>query len=245
MELDRSLTHASILAVGLALGGLLVGNGFARGRAADRFVEVKGVSEHEVKADLALWPLRVVATGNDLVAVQATIARNTSQVYVFLHRHGIDTAQVEIQSVDVTDAYANVYGGERQGPARYVVTQTLMVRTSHVDVVVTASGKVGELVRAGVVLSSGRMGYGQSGPTYLFTKLNDLKPTMIREATASAREAAAQFAADSRSAVGGIRHADQGVFVILPRDQVEGVSQEMQPLKTLRVVTTVQYYLKG
>jgi hypothetical protein len=245
MELDRSTTHASILAVGLALAGFLVGSGFARGRAVDRFVEVKGVSEHEAKADLALWPLRLVAAGNDLAAVQATIARNTSQVYAFLRRHGVDTVQVEIQSLDVTDAYANVYAGERQGPARYVVSQTLMVRTPNVDVVVAASGKVGELVRAGVVLSSGRMGFGPSGPTYLFTKLNDLKPTMIREATASAREAAAQFAADSRSSVGGIRQANQGVFVILPRDQAEGVSEETQPLKTVRVVTTIQYYLRG
>jgi hypothetical protein len=68
---------------------------------------------------------------------------------------------------------------------------------------------------------------------------------MIREATASAREAAAQFAADSRSSVGGIRQANQGVFVILPRDQAEGVSEETQPLKTVRVVTTIQYYLRG
>ena len=95
------------------------------------------------------------------------------------------------------------------------------------------------------VLSSGGMGYGSSGPTYLFTRLNDLKPAMIREATASAREAAAQFAADSRSRLGGIRQANQGVFVILPRDQAQGVSEGAQPNKTVRVVTTVQYYLKG
>ena len=97
------MAHATILAIGIAVGGLLVGNGFARGRAADRFVEVKGVSEHEAKADLALWPLRLVAAGNDLGAVQATLARHTSQVYTFLRRHGIDTTQVEIQSLGVTD----------------------------------------------------------------------------------------------------------------------------------------------
>jgi hypothetical protein len=66
---------------------------------------------------------------------------------------------------------------------------------------------------------------------------------MIAEATASAREAAEQFAADSRSRLGGIRRANQGVFVILPRDVAAGVSEETQLNKTVRVVATVEYYL--
>ncbi len=245
MDINRWPSSSIILGIGIALGGLLVGNGFARGRATDRYVEVKGVSERDAKADLALWPLRLVVTGNDLGAVQATLVRNTAQVYAFLRRHRVDTTQVEIQNLEVTDAFANIYGGENRGPVRYVVTQTVMVRTANVDIVVSTSEKVGELVSAGVVLSSGGMGYGASGPTYLFTRLNDLKPAMIREATASAREAAAQFAADSHSRLGGIRQANQGVFVILPRDQAQGVSEGAQPNKTIRVVTTVQYYLRG
>ena len=55
-------------------------------------------------------------------------------------------------------------------------------------------------------------------PGYLFRKLNDLKPAMIAEATAQARKGAEQFAKDSRSRLGGIHRASQGVFVILPRD---------------------------
>jgi hypothetical protein len=245
MQLDRPTLAAAIVALGLTLGGLFVGTGFARGRVADRYVEVKGVAEQEVKADVALWPLRLVTAGNDLADVQARLGRHTAQVYAFLRRHGVDTTQSEIQSVEVTDAYANIYGGERPPAARYVASQTVMVRTTAVDVVLAASQRVGELISSGVVLSSSRMGYGPGGPTFLFTTLNELKPAMIREATASAREAAAQFATDSRSRLGGIRHASQGVFVILPRDQAPGVSEESQPFKTVRVVTTVQYYLKG
>lgn len=140
--------------------------------------------------------------------------------------------------------FANQYGGERPSAARYVVSQTVLVRSQDVDRVLAASARVGELVESGVVLSSSRSGYGPSGPTFLFTRLNDLKPGMIAAATANAREAAEQFAKDSRSSLGGIRQANQGVFVILPRDQVGGIPEESQPLKTVRVVTTVEYYLK-
>ena len=109
--------------------------------------------------------------------------------------------------------------------------------------VLKANQHVGELVTAGVVLSSGGE-YGSGGPTFIFTGLSKLKPEMIAEATARAREAAEQFARDSRSQVGGIRQANQGVFEILPRDQAPGISQESQMVKTVRVVTTVEYGIR-
>ena len=78
----------------------------------------------------------------------------------------------------------------------------------------------------------------------MFTGLNALKPEMIAEATSRAREAAVQFARDSRSEIGGIRRANQGVFEILPRDQAAGITEESQMIKTVRVVSTIDYALK-
>ena len=242
MNGDRTLTAAALLAAGLAVGGWFVGHGFARGRAAARFVSVKGVSERPAKADLALWPLRFVATGTDLLTVQAEIARSTTRVFAFLRQNGIDSSAAEVQELQVTDVMANPYGQVRPG-TRFILTQTVMVRSTSPETVLAASQRVGELLRAGVVLSSEQ--YGGGGPTFLFTGLNALKPTMIAEATASAREAAEQFARDSRSRLGGIRQANQGVFVILPRDQAPGVSEGGQIFKTVRVVTTVEYFLKN
>ena len=93
-----------------------------------------------------------------------------------------------------------------------------------------------------MALSSGG-GWG-TGPTYLFTRLNDLKPDMLAEATANARDAAAEFAKRSGSDVGKIRRATQGLFEILPRDQAPGIPEGSQLEKVLRVVTTVEYELK-
>ena len=231
------------LAVGLAAAGLLAGMGFARGRAADRFVTVKGVAEREVKADLAIWPLRVVAADNDLARAHASLQQSVARIREFLVRQQLDTAQAALQDFSVSDALANQYGpGERAG-VRYVIRQTVVVRSARPELVLAASQRVGELVSAGVVLSSGGE-YGGGGPTFVFTGLNTLKPAMIAEATARAREAAAQFARDSRSEIGGIRQASQGVFEILPRDQAPGISQESQIVKTVRVVSTIQYLLR-
>jgi hypothetical protein len=105
-----------------------------------------------------------------------------------------------------------------------------------------------QLLQKGIVLNSNP---GQ-GPTYKFTGLNSIKPDMITEATRNARAAADRFAQDSGSKVGSIRQANQGVFSILPADQGSDTGEvggggdfaaDSSLMKSVRVVTTVQYYL--
>ena len=239
--MESRLAAAAVLAAGVALAGWWVGSGFAQGRAADRYVTVKGVAEREVEADLALWPMQFVVADNDLSRAQARMQETSGVVRNFLVRTGFESGEMALQDLSVTDTQANRYGGQ---PAtfRFVVSQTLMVRTDRPQVLFDASQKVGELIEAGVVLSSD--GPWAGGPTYLFTQLNDLKPAMIAEATANARDAAEQFAKDSGSPLGPIRRANQGLFVILPRDQAAGVQEERQRAKIVRVVTTVEYLLE-
>jgi hypothetical protein len=238
---DRSVIAAAILGLGLTAGGLLIGQGFARGRSTERFVEVKGLSEREVTADLALWPLRFAASADDLAVAQTQITRSTQEVMTFLMRNGIGAAATELQNLQVSDSHTVRYQRDQGGP-RFVIEQTVMVRSDQPAIVQAASQHVSELVSAGVVLSSSGE-YGIGGPTFIFNGLNALKPKMIAEATASARAAAEQFANDSKTALGGIRQANQGVFVILPRDQAPGVNEGSQLRKIVRVVSTVQYAL--
>jgi hypothetical protein len=232
----------AIIAAGLALGGLFVGGGFLHGRAADRYVTVKGISEREVKADLAIWPLRIVAASDDLASANAQLQSSLEKIRTFLTANGIDAAGATLQDFSVADAQTNQYSGGSRAGSRFVIRQTVVVRSTSPETIRAASQKVSELVSAGVVLSSGGE-YGNGGPTFVFTGLNKLKPEMIGEATARARESAEQFARDSRSGIGGIRRASQGVFEILPRDQADGITEASQIVKTVRVVSTIDYAL--
>ena len=243
--LDRSTLRAAIVALGITLAGVFVGVGIARVRSADRYVTVKGVSEREVRADVAIWPLSVSSADNDLTAAHARLTQNIAGVRRFLAEHGVDTSRAELTDFSVFDAQAQQYGPDRRPVNRYILRQTLLVRSSNPDQVQAASQKIGELAAIGVAVSSGGEYRGPgAGPTFLFTKLNELKPAMIAEATARAREAAQQFARDSRSDLGSIRKANQGVFEIVARDQAPGISQENQIAKLVRVVSTVEYFLR-
>jgi hypothetical protein len=77
----------------------------------------------------------------------------------------------------------------------------------------------------------------QSKTVFEFTKLNDLKPVMIEEATKNARAVAEKFAQDSKSRLGKIKSASQGQFSIEDRDS------GTHHIKKVRVVSTVEYYL--
>ena len=240
--MNRDLIRPAILALGLVLAGLFVGIGFSRGRAADRYVTVKGISEREVQADLAIWPLRIVAASDDLATANAQLQESLRKIREFLTAQQIDPTGAQLQDFSVMDAQTNQYSGGVQAGARFVIRQTVVVRSTKPQLIGAASQHVSELVSAGVVLSSGGE-YGNGGPTFVFTGLNKLKPEMIGEATARARESAEQFARDSRSGIGGIRRASQGVFEILPRDQADGITEASQIVKTVRVVSTIDYAL--
>ena len=237
------LFAALIFASGIATAGWLVGEGVARGRAADRYVTVKGIAEREVKADVALWPLRLTASDNDLARAHSQLESSFAKLRDFLVREGFDLAESQVQSFSVTDANAREYGSANAKQNRFIIQQTLVVRSRDPDKVQAVSAKISELVGAGVVFSSGNE-YGGGGPIFIFTGLNELKPAMIAEATGRAREAAQQFAKDSGSPLGGIRRASQGLFEILPRDAIPGASESSQLRKIVRVVTTVDYLLE-
>ncbi len=243
MPADNPLLRTVVLASGIAVAGLLVGAGVSRVRLADRYVTVKGISEREVRADLAIWPLRIVAASDDLTAANTQLQGSLEKIRTFLANAKIDPSQAELQDFSVTDAQTNQYSGGAQAGARFVIRQTVVVRSTNPQLIQAASQRVSELVSAGVVLSSGGE-YGSGGPTFIFTGLNELKPRMIGEATARARESAEQFARDSRSSIGGIRRASQGVFEILPRDQASGITESSQIVKTVRVVSTIDYSLR-
>jgi len=233
------LIPSLLLAIAAIVAASLIGNGLTDLRTGDRYVTVKGLAEREVEADLALWPLHFVATGETLQQARDEARASREAILTFLEEHGIDTGQVELQRLSVNDTAANPYqSGDRE--QTFIINQTLTVRSEEISRIRDTAQAVGELLDAGVVLSSE---YGPSGPLYLFNRLNAIKPAMIAEATAAAREAAEQFARDANAEVGALRRANQGVFEIRARDQVAGIPEAQQPIKNVRVVTTIEYYL--
>lgn len=234
-----NLITALIIALAFLLGSFFIGGGLSKFRTDDRYVTMKGLAEMDVKADLAVWPIGFTATGDILSEVQDKIEADTVSILKFLESQGIKKEDISIGRILVTDLLAQSYRPQGELQSRFIVNSTVNVRTDQVDVVTSASQKTGNLVRKGVVLTE------YTGPSYIFTKLNDIKPEMIASATANARTAAEKFAKDSGSKIGKIRRANQGMFIILPRDESLNIDEKQVIDKKVRVVSTIEYFLKS
>lgn len=226
-----ALAASGVLAIGLVLGGYLLGDGLKRAKFADRSVTVRGLAERDVTADLATWSIAYSASAGDLASAQARIDRDSASIRAFFTGLGFPAG--ELQPVGV-----NVSSFSQDGVPVVTIRQRMTLRSNDIDRSQKAASEQFDLVRRGVALEDG------SGVTYTFTKLNDIKPEMVAEATRDARAAAEQFAQDSGTGVGGIRNATQGYFSIEARDgDAGGWGVADTPHKKVRVVTTVDFYL--
>lgn len=238
---ERGIWIATILAIGIALAGFFISHGIIQNKST-RYVAVKGLSEINVEADVAFWPIQYSVSDSDLTVAYAAISEKEKTIRDFLKQQGIKDNEITVNSRQVKDRRLNLYS-DRQAlfSDRYIVTQTLMVRSSSPKKILAAVQSAGKLIEAGIALEAERW---ESRPTYLFTRLNDVKPKMIAEATQNARKSAEQFAKDAGSRLGSIKYANQGSFVILSRNPIDGVSEQQEIEKTVRVVSTIEYFLQ-
>ena len=229
---QRWLGTAAIVAIGIVAGGYLLGDGLLRAKEAERSVTVRGLAERDVTADLATWTISYSDTGSDLATVQGKVRADTRAIEEFFAGLGFPADALQPTGATVSSYVDN-------GVTRYTVRQRLALRTKDIARAQRAVARQFDLVGRGVMLEEG------SGMAYTFTRLNDIKPAMVAEATRDARAAAEQFADDSGAEVGAIKDATQGYFEITARDGDSGGGWGVSdtPYKKVRVVTTVNFSL--
>ncbi|WP_052571582.1 SIMPL domain-containing protein [Endomicrobium proavitum] len=222
------------VALGIMFLGAFIYNGIAYFKDSERVVSVKGLSEREVKADKVIWPLVYKQAGNDISALYKNIEQTNNKIIKFLLDNGIAKNEITVAPVSVLDADAERYS-DNNAKFRYKAVSVITVVTGNVDTVLKLMSKQNDLIKQGIALSVGDYQYQT---IYSYNGLNDIKPEMIVEATKNARLAAEKFAKDSASKLGKIKTANQGQLTISDRDN------NTPYIKSIRVVTTIQYYLK-
>ncbi len=223
-----------LLLVGLLGTGYFISNSLLTVKAMERSVEVKGLAEREVKADIAIWPITFNVADNDLVKLSTTVNNKNSQVLAFLESKGFRAEEISINAPSIIDKLAREYDTNIPLGFRYSATSTVTVYTNQVDKVREARTQLADLGKLGIAVGTDTMGVGVQ---YLYSHLNSVKPEMIEEATKNARQTAEKFAKDSSSQLGKIKRASQGTFSIDDRDSGTAF------IKRVRVVSTVEYYL--
>jgi uncharacterized protein len=230
----KSIILGAAIFLGLSVLGYLLGGSVVRFKEFERSVSVKGLSEKELPADIALWPIQFTRAGNDISQVYGDLEKDTGEITGFLISNGFADSEITVSPPAITDKLAQQYGDTSKIGLRYGATQNITVYTDKIDAVRATMKKLSELGKRGIVFTGDNY---ENKTEFIFTGLNHIKPEMIEEATRKAREVAQKFAKDSDSRLGKIKRARQGQFSITDRDR------NTPHIKKIRVVSTVEYYL--
>lgn len=222
------------IGISIVMAAVILAVGLSNIITPERSVSVRGLAEREVDADLAVWNMSFSMGENSLESMQKSILEKTEVIKKYLIKHGLEESDFTVKPAAITDNSLNSYMDQTKITYKFVAQQTILVRSGKIEAVKSAYADSLELVSAGIAVSQDY----DSKVSYEFTKLNDIKPEMIAEATKNARTAAEQFAHDSNSKVGKIKKATQGLFTI------EDAAVGLEDKKSVRVVNTVEYLLK-
>lgn len=199
-------------------------------KSFDDTVKVRGLCEKEVPADRVVWRIRYSEKDNSLADLRSSVQRNNNIIVSKLREAGFKDDEIKVGNASYDDRYTYA-NNVSQITFRYQVDQTVTVFTKNLDLVRKLQQTLEtDLVNQNILANS--------WADYQYLGLNDIKPAMIAESLENARAAADEFAKNSHSKIGKMRTASQGYF------EVEDLDENTPQVKKVRVVTTVEYYLK-
>ncbi|ALV95081.1 SIMPL domain-containing protein [Campylobacter jejuni] len=230
-------TNNIFMALAIVLASLILAFGFNKAlndfKTLERSVSVKGLSQKDVEADTLIFPIKFTRSNNNLTNLYEDLEKDKQNILRFLQAQGVRADEISYNAPNIIDKLSDPYRNDNIVSFRYVGTGNLLIYTKNVKLGKSILEKISTLGKEGIVIKIENYEI-----EYLYTKLNEIKPQMIEEATLNARNAAIKFAQDSNSHLGKIKKASQGQFSISNRDK------NTPYIKTIRVVSTIEYYLK-
>jgi hypothetical protein len=230
------------LALGVVLSSQSIGNAIVRIKMQDAPIQVKGVAEIEVVSDRATWRGTVRARAKTLSQAFEILETGTNKLRAMLVAHEFKADEINACEVDTTIVFAKNSKAENTNVIEsYVLSQGTTVRTMNVVSVRDLAFRATDLIKEGVEIDSG-------APAYYVSILDSIKMTLLEKATQNGYERASLLARGSKSEVGGLISASQGVFQIVPVGSTDisdyGVSDTSTINKTVKAVVTLAYQIE-
>ncbi len=200
-----------ILGVTALACALVAGRAYTYKYRSQDTVVVTGLGETEFTSDLIVWNGWITAEADNVADGYAEVERSECKVQQFIAGRGIPAETVVFDFVNTNKEYVPVYNenGNWAGQrfAGYELRQRFTIESSEVERVETVSREISALIAQGVSLEA-------SAPDYYYTKLDDVKLSLIEKASADARLRAAKIADNAGTRLGAVKSARMGVFQI-------------------------------
>lgn len=202
-----------ILGASLIITGIIIANSLLSIKKLDNVIAVSGSAKQEVKADSAHW------TGNfsrNVVKDQlkdgyAAMKNDEKLVRAFFIAQGF-------QNVEISPVFMNeVYNNDQKAPTQYNLIQNVEVKSDDVQKMKELAKNSDKLAEQGIIFSANPV-------EYYYSKLPDLRISLLPEAIKDAKARAEAIAQSSGKQVETVKSVTMGVVQVMAAGSTTDVS---------------------
>lgn len=209
--MNREHIKYAIIGIAIILSAYLLGRAYTYKYRSQDTVVVTGLGETEFESDLIVWSGVLTAEAAEAADGYRRIEQSKRKVSDYLAAKGIDAKQVVWNFVNVDKTYQTVYSANGNYAGQrftgYSLRQEFSIESTDVDLVENVSREISALIAQGVSIEARQ-------PDYYYTKLDDVKLSLIERASADARARAEKIAQNAGTGIGAVASARMGVFQI-------------------------------
>ncbi len=201
---------AIILVIGAIASSMILINGVVEVKSSRTNIIVTGSAKQKITSDMIVWTGSFSTQSNQMQDAYTKLETSRDKVSEYLVKQGIAKEDIVFSSINTNINYVmNDYGVYTNIVDSYNLSQTITISSTEIDKITDISRKATELLSEDVAFHS-------DPPQYFYTKLADLKVSMLAEATADAKKRAEMIAENAGNKLGDLTYADMGVMQITP-----------------------------
>lgn len=218
-----SLLATSLIAFAIVLASLILGNAYKYKFVSAETISTTGLAEKEFTSDLVIWNSSFSSISMGRKEAFESLKADQLKIKEYLISKGIKENEIVFSAINVeeqTKTERKYTGGDYSEVstfAGYKLSQNFDIESKSLDVIEKTAREITELLEQGINISSNQ-------PNYYYTKLEDLKLSLISNATENATVRAKNIAEKGNSNLGSLKNATMGVFQITGKTSSEEYS---------------------
>ncbi len=234
------------LAVAIFLSSAILANAYKYKYKAQETIVVTGLGETEFESDLIVWECNLDVETQSVELGYKELEEDKKVVKEFIASMGIAESDVTYKFVNVMEMTEPVYNANGNYTGQkfkcHKLTQSMTIESKDIEKVERMTREISSLIAQGITVRA-------YSPSYYYTKLDDVKLTLIEKASADARQRAEKIAVNSGADLGGVQSARMGVFQITGTNsndayEAGGSFNVMDKDKKARITMRIEYRVK-
>jgi hypothetical protein len=182
-------------------------------KAIDNTLSVTGSAKQTVTADTVKWTASFSRTvyASQLNQGYAQMKNDEAIVSKFFKDNGIIDEEIVISPVSMQKQY---YYEKTGASDEYSLVQNVSISSKDIEKIQNLSKDISSIIQQGVI-------YSAYSPEYYYTKLPEMRVSLLPEAMKDAQQRASSIAESTGKKVGSLKSASMGVVQVMQPNSIE------------------------